>query len=265
MVRVGAIRYLNALPLVAGLEAEPGFEVEYRVPSLLAEGLRRGEFDVALVPQVEASRADDYRIIPGPCISCLGAVRSILLFRRAPWRDIKRVAVDLSSNSSVALLSVLFYLETRRVPELIRVPPRLDPLEQPSQNHLDAMLLIGDPALAANPAHFEVDDLGSLWYRAVGLPFVFAVWLTREGFPQADAERLQQAWRRNLQQRESLARNLVREYPGVLDFPDAYRYLTESIRYSLGAREIESLERFAALRRLAGLDAPASWRPQFLV
>ena len=46
MTRVGALRYLNALPLVDGLEREPVFDsVRYEMPSLLAKDLRSGELD----------------------------------------------------------------------------------------------------------------------------------------------------------------------------------------------------------------------------
>ena len=147
-LRIGALRYLNARPLVVGLDRHEGVEVTYEIPSLLARDLRAGRFDLALVPQVEATRDPRYRIVRGPCVSCDGPVDSILLFSTQSFAAIRRVGVDLSSNTSVELLRALFHLRGLAIPELIEVPPRLDPLRHRGDLELDAILLIGDRALA---------------------------------------------------------------------------------------------------------------------
>ena len=45
MKRIGSVPYLNSVPLTCGIEEE----TEYIVPSALAEKLRAGELDAALV------------------------------------------------------------------------------------------------------------------------------------------------------------------------------------------------------------------------
>ena len=47
--RVGSVRYLNAVPLTRGLESQ----IEFIPPAQLAEKLRRGDLDAALVSITE--------------------------------------------------------------------------------------------------------------------------------------------------------------------------------------------------------------------
>lgn len=268
---LGAIRYLNALPLVAGLERNPDLaETRFEIPSLLAAGLRSGELDLALVPQVEACRDPDYRIVPDLCISCKGAVESILLFRRKEWNELETIGVDLSSNSSVELLKVLFHRRTGRVPRCVPVAPYLDRLRdrpgrapiEGDEPRLDAILLIGDRALAEDRGEYPRDDLGSLWFEQTGLPFVFAVWLGRVGADPRALRAVRQAARSGLAHRTTLVDHFCREQPGLLSPDRALRYVTEVIRYSLGEEEIEAIRSFHAMRRAANL-VTEDWTPRF--
>lgn len=265
-LRIGALRYLNALPLVAGLAEHPLHpDVHYQIPSLLAQDLRAGEFDLALVPQVEASRHAEYRIVPKACVACQGPVESILLFSRKSWSEITRVGVDISSNSSVELLRVLFHVRGQAIPELVPLPPRLDPLRTQSPEFdagLDAMLLIGDRALAEDHGEFPRFDLGALWYESVKLPFVFAVWMGRVDVPDAAIQLVGEVLDANLGRRDELAAAFVREHPDVIDEHGARRYLTETIRYRLGPAERESMLCFARLRAEIG-SVTADWCPRF--
>ncbi|MEE8142128.1 MAG: menaquinone biosynthesis protein [Planctomycetota bacterium] len=261
MTRLGAIRYLNALPLVYGLEDEPAVtEVRYAVPSLLAEDLRSCHLDLALVPQVEATREPSYRIVPGLCIACQGPAESILLFSTREWSRIRRVGVDLSSHTSVELLKVLFHLRGGPIPELVTLPPRLDPLREST---LDAMLLIGDRALVEDHGEFPRFDLGALWTEETQLPFVFAVWLGREGLSPEVVETVQRVAQQGLKRRNALADDFCREHPEVLDQRGARRYLNNTIRYTLGNAELESLLTFHQLRVASGSSVQENWKPQF--
>jgi len=262
-IELGALRYLNALPLVAGLESRA--KVSYAIPSLLARDLRSGEFDLALVPQVEATRDRNYRIVPGCCVSCAGPVDSILLFTTRSWSEIRRVGVDLSSNTSVELLRVLFHLKGAPIPELTSVPPRLDPLRRGSSQYdpeLDGILLIGDRALAEDHGEFPRFDLGALWWEQTGRPFVFAVWLGRESAPAEAVHLVRETLAHNLPRRSELAGEFVREHPGVIDESGARRYLSETIRYHLGDAEVDSLREFHRLRVEIG-SVSDGWWPSF--
>lgn len=268
--RVGAIRYLNALPLVAGLDRDDRLaEVRYEVPSLLARDLHAGRLELALVPQVAVWGRRGFRIVPELCIASRGAVESILLFLRRDLEQLERVGVDSSSRSSVELLRVLLDRRLGRVPELIPVPPTLGALRGAAPDGgrpLDALLLIGDRALAEDTGEFRRLDLGALWTELTGLPFVYAVWAgpapsrsdaVASAASEAAVAAVRHAARHGLRERAALAEAFCREHPEVIDPARARRYLEEVIHYHLGPDELEALWLFHGWRAEAGLDDPS--------
>ncbi len=101
--------YLNTVPLVWGMLHGPQREdvdLSFSIPSVCAEELDREQIEVGLVPVAEIAR-QGLDIVPGVGISCLGAVRSILLFSRVPWRQVRTLAADRSSRTSVELARVI--------------------------------------------------------------------------------------------------------------------------------------------------------------
>ncbi len=52
-VRLGSVGYLNARPLVYGLEQSPRFSLRFDLPSVCARLLHAAEIDVGLVPSIE--------------------------------------------------------------------------------------------------------------------------------------------------------------------------------------------------------------------
>ncbi|MEM7166316.1 MAG: menaquinone biosynthesis protein [Planctomycetota bacterium] len=252
---IGAIRYLNALPLVNGLDSDPQVgEVCYEIPSLLAQGLHAGRFDLALVPQVEVLGAPEYDVVPEICVACAGPVESILLFTDRDWSEIRRVAVDVSSRSSVEMLKVLFQQRTGSVPLCVPAAPNLDPL----RSGFDAVLLIGDRALAEDRGDVPRYDLGQIWWEETGLPFVFAVWAGRRPLAAEAVAAVQRAAQRGVSRHDELAAAFSREHPDVAGPQQAARYLSDVIHYTLGDAEEASLRHFAELRVAAGLALPTS-------
>ena len=107
-VRVGAVNYLNTKPLIHDLEAiSPNIELVLDVPSRLADELRDGRLDVALIPAIEYFRAGSYTVVPNIAIASRGPVLSVTLFSRRPWADVRRVALDVGSRTSAALTEIL--------------------------------------------------------------------------------------------------------------------------------------------------------------
>src|SRR5437867_6399859 len=109
-MRSSAISYLNTAPLMWGFEhgMRPNFEVSYTVPSQCAAELARGTADIGIIPSAAYATIPNLAIIPGVAIASKNAVRSILLMSHKPLDEIKTVALDNSSLTSVALLRVLF-------------------------------------------------------------------------------------------------------------------------------------------------------------
>src|SRR5580692_8766827 len=131
--RIGSVKYLNAAPLTRGLESE----LVLSTPAKLAEMLRRGELDAALVSITEVLFNDSYDILDGIAIASLGEVYSVLLAHKKPLEEVKEVFCDRASLTGLNLLKVL--LAERNL------FPKFKPLESyKAAAKKDFVLLIGD-------------------------------------------------------------------------------------------------------------------------
>ncbi|MQA31474.1 MAG: hypothetical protein GEU82_16840 [Luteitalea sp.] len=253
-VRLGAVGYLNARPLVYGLEHSPRFDLRFDVPAHCAELLHGGATDLGLIPSIEYLRGtgagspdDGYAIVPDLAIASRGPVASVALFTRGPVADVRSIAMDPSSRTSVALLRVLCRRVFRIAPSFEHRGPDIAAMLA----HADAALIIGDAALLIDPADtfrggawsaVEKIDLGAAWTEHTGLPFVYAFWA---GLPDVltprDVTELQQARNRGVGRSDEIAR-------AYFALPDEQaigaRYLRDNIRYSFGSEEQAALECF---------------------
>ncbi|MEQ8765858.1 MAG: menaquinone biosynthesis protein [Planctomycetota bacterium] len=242
--RVGTVPYLNALPLIEGLERPLVVEP----PSRLTESLRAGRVDVALVSTIEYFRGEDLRLVPGMGVVSHGAVGSILVFSKVPIEKIDHLALDRSSRSAATMAKLVLPKAGAPVRKTSDCSPdaRLQDLEA------DAMLLIGDPALRHEEVVPYRFDLGELWQEQTGLPFVYAMWIARGDADLGDLpERLKEARDQGVSKRLEIARAAALEL-GLAENVCA-RYLTEQIHYDVGPREIQGLRRFAAQAAEIGL------------
>jgi chorismate dehydratase len=268
-IRVGAVSYLNSKPLIEGLEdmlrvctETEGIsgELVLDYPSRLADQLARGELDVALIPSVEAFSNLDYEIVSDACVATHGPVMSVKLFSRVPLGEIRSVALDEGSRTSAALVKVM--LEER-----FGVRPALQkfPFEsEVSESTADAVLLIGDRAMHEPAEHFvAVWDLGAEWLAWTGLPFVFAMWVTRRGTDLGPVERLlSQSRDLGLRRLQEIA---CREAAGLRLTEDvAHRYLRDNLYFHLGSAEKNGLRVFHELAQGIGL-VPETSRLAFRV
>jgi D-alanyl-D-alanine carboxypeptidase len=81
-VRIGAVSYLNARPLVHGLQSNAEYSLCFDTPGVLSEKLRLGEIDVGLIPIVEFLRGVGESILPGICIASDGPVHTVKLYSK---------------------------------------------------------------------------------------------------------------------------------------------------------------------------------------
>ena len=253
MWRLGTVPYLNALPLVDGLHEASGLSLIEELPARLAPLLRSGALDLALVSSVELFRTPALGWISGPAITSEGPVASILLYLRVPVRSVRTLALDTSSLSAAAMAQVCLHnFFSVSAPELLSAPPDRTLDEIPG----DAILRIGDPALRTQSGSFQVLDLGAVWTEHTGLPFVYALWLTR---PDLDGKMLtpilKSAAALGAGRRHVLADRFADIH--AMDPQSCRNYLDHNIGYTLGDRELKGLQTYGRLAHQLGLvDVP---------
>ena len=249
--------YLNTVPLVWGLthgQQRDRYDVSFAIPSECADRLADGRADIGIVPVVEVARLG-LQVIPGAGIACNGPVRSILLVSRVPFGEIRTLAADTSSRTSVQLARVILAHRYDAEPVLVPHAPILAGMMAAA----DAALIIGDPALAVDTASLPWRwlDLGDEWKRMTGLPMVFAVWGARAGLPEGawsavdfiDSVRFGM---RDLDRivaeehaRRGMPAGLVRDY------------LSRNVVFDLGDNEQMGMRRFLTLASELPANAPA--------
>lgn len=259
MLRLGAVSYLNTKPLISGLPERLGSlgRLSLDLPSRLADDLRRGELDVALIPSIEYFRGQDYSIVSDAVIACRGPVWSVRLLSRVPVRKIRRLALDEGSRTSAAMIRVLLSEMFALTPETI--PLEID--ERPETVDADAVLLIGDRAMRpAQGVYEEIWDLGDRWCRWTELPFVFAMWVARAGVDTAGLAAILEACRddglsrlEEISEREAATHGLTNE--------DLHRYFAENLHFRLGSGERAGLNAFRDRAQRLGLIPPATAVP----
>ena len=237
--RVGSVKFLNAVPLTRGLEDQ----VVFATPAQLAEMLRAGELDAALVSVTEVLFHDLYDVLDGIAVASLGQVLSVFLAHRSPLEQVRQVYCDTASLTSVSLLKVLL-AERGLKPEFLPLPSYADAARQ------DAVLLIGDPALdfLRAPHEHQIWDLGAEWSELTKLPFVYAIWALRRGI---DTKPIRHALREaKVFGRETLDYTITSRPEYDLEF--RRDYLSWHIHYYLGADEKRGLAKFIELLRKHG-------------
>lgn len=257
-LRLGRIGYVNCYPVYGAVDRRivpvPA-ELVTGTPSELNDLLAAGELDLSVVSAVEYARnAAAYHLLPDLAISSDGPVRSVCLFSRRPAEELDQgtVLLSASSRTSVFLLRLLCQDVWRVRPRFAEARAEAADLDSLAGLPHDGVLIIGDSALvlAGRGTYPHQYDLGEIWKRWTGLPFVFAVWAARR---EADHDRVQQVHRALLESRVwglSHLPDLAAQASQVTGaaIPACVEYLS-GLDYGLGYKELEGLTSF--LRRLA--------------
>ncbi len=261
MLRIAAIEFLNAAPLMAGLDGDQRFALSHTLPSACADALREAEADLGVIPAIELARTPGLIGLGGIGVASRdgegvqGEVRSILLICRRPPAQARTVALDRASRTSAALAQIL--LKHRFGAGCTAVPGDAD--WRKGLERADAALLIGDPALQLSvrggATGLHVYDLAREWREWTGLPFVFALWGVREAVLQPHQDWLPQRLRQALSEGWEGRRELARQWAPRLDLPEeeVLRYLEENVAYHLTPAHTAGLRRYLELAADDGL------------
>ena len=286
-LRISAISYLNTAPLMWDFEhGEAGreFEISYTLPSACARALEAGTADIGIIPAAAYAQIPGLIALPGVAIASRRPVRSILLVSRVPVDQIRTVALDTSSMTSVALTKILFEKWLGGGRTFISMAPNIEDM---LAQH-DAGLVIGDPALQIDRSRYLTLDLAEEWIRHTGKPFVFAFWAVRQqalqehalcgdGRPRLSASRsdarvhapdlatiFQQSRDHGLE--PASLDQIAHEWAPRLALreADVLSYLTENIYYQLDPPCLEGLQLFYRYADEIGA-LPAAPEMRFLV
>ena len=274
---IAAVKFLNARPLIYGLEREPDVRLRLGLPGEMASLLKSGEVDAALIPSIEYARlaADvgerarfrraegdgrtvgprQFVILPVGAVGSRGRVGSVRLFGYVEEARLKRVLLDPFSRTSNALAQILVVRRMGVRPHFV-VPEELGAAGVKaafSGRRPDAELVVGDRGLAAERPEAEWElDLGLEWHRFTHLPLVYAFWVARADGPvERLTTLLHSARERGLRAIEALA-DAAPEAHGV-PADRARRYLEDEIRYDFGSKERTGLEAFFRMAAEEGL------------
>jgi len=238
--RIGCVPYLNGVPLSAWFESSDcsfDLSINYQVPSQLAANLRAGNLDVAMVSIFESFQNPNIAIVPNISVSADGSVKSVRLFSKKTFKDIRTVALDTSSLTSAALTRIV-------LAELIDIKPvyfSMPPNPEEMLKECDACLIIGDLKLFDSPAT-HILDLGQAWKELTGLPFVYAAWLETLPPKQDLHEILLASKEWGLRNLEQLAKESSRKMN--LPLSQTREYLFDIMQYDLSAIKQEAINLF---------------------
>lgn len=274
--RISASSYSNTAPLIwSFLYGANHGKVEIildNAPARSAELLSQNRVDAALVPVIAYQFIENARLVPGVCVGARERVRSVcLLTKGGDLKDVRSVALDVSSRTSVTLTKIIFREFLGFEPEWKDAKPDIDAMLAES----DAALLIGDPALSIGqcsvrdaewseqkpsvvidnnphrrppPSGFKAFDLAELWREHTGLGFVFAMWMTKEAVCPID---FAAARDEGLAHIEEIISNYQSDIG--LNRREMRQYLSENISYSPDESMLAGMELYFKLAAKHGL------------
>ncbi len=253
-MRIAASSYSNTAPLVwSFLYGANRGRVELildNAPARSAELLDARRVDAALVPVIAYQTIDGLRMVPDVCVGAKQKVRSVCLITDGrDLTDVRSVALDASSKTSVVLTKIIFREFLESDPQWRDAEPNIDEMLARS----DAALIIGDPALALSGAvariagRRRVYDLAELWHSYTDLGFVFAMWMTRQERCEID---FAAARDEGLAHLDEIAANYEAEMP--LSHDELRRYLADNISYSVDPSMQAGLDLFYQLAEKQG-------------
>ncbi|MBG84205.1 MAG: hypothetical protein CMJ40_06620 [Phycisphaerae bacterium] len=254
VIRLGVVSYLNTRPIIRGLEAREDIELRQAVPSQLLDQVVDGKVEVGMCSSIDYLRSPiPLKLLRVAPLTCNGETLTVRIFSSVPIEEITRIHCDTDSHTSVALLSILMKEAWGIDSEIIDFDASVR-----SEPWPDTVMLIGDKVVNGPPSsetHPVQIDLGEVWKQLTGLPFVFALWMTRSDACETMLAHVFHSLRDNLDRNLRSIEEFIEEEARLHDWPLdlASRYLNGLIRYELGPSELAGLKKFHELAVKHGL------------
>jgi chorismate dehydratase len=178
-IKLSIVSYLNSKPFLYGLfldGIDQQLDLSLDIPSLLAQKLIEGQIDIGLVPVAAIPQIPNAQIISDYCIGTIGEVKTVCIYSHIPIQKVEQLYLDFHSRTSVALTKVL-------LKEYWKLSPQLLQAEEGYIHKIEgttAGLVIGDRTMGLEERFAYTYDLGEIWKKHTGLPFVFAAWVSNK-------------------------------------------------------------------------------------
>lgn len=237
-IKVGAVSYLNARPLIYGIKGadilRDEMEIIEEYPSKLVKMLIDDEIDMGLVSTASIPFLKTPHLVSDYVIAATQDVASVCLFSEVPIEEIDTVLLDYQSRTSINLCKILMQFHWKKDVQYI--------LTKEEYAHdikgKTAGVIIGDRALLQRQNFPYIYDFSREWLAFTGKPFVFAAWIANKEIPKDFLERFNEAnshWADYIDQ-------IITEHP----FPsyDLRYYFTYNINYEVTTEMKEGLKLF---------------------
>jgi chorismate dehydratase len=238
-IRITAISYYNTLPFIYGLKHSgllSGYELNLEVPSISARKIISQEAEIGLIPVGALPGIPDYQLVSNLCIGADKEVKSVLLLANVALQDVKTIYLDTDSLTSVNLVRILAKEYWNINPEWKSISELTGKLSTD-----EGMVLIGDKTFGLCGQYPFCYDLAGEWIKFTGLPFVFAVWISRQPMPSYFEKSFQAALAWGVEHREESI--IMAKNPHITDL-ELISYLKNDISYSLDEQKKKGMELF---------------------
>jgi chorismate dehydratase len=237
-LKISAVSYLNTIPFVYGILKSghlENFRLDLDVPSVCAERLKKGEVDAALVPVGAIPDFDNPFIVSEFCIGAVGKVKTVLLLSQKPLEQIDNIYLDYDSKTSVKLVKILAEHHWKISPQW----SNLNPGQSDHPVQLASLVAIGDKTFELVKDYKYVYDLAEEWIRFTGLPFVFAVWLSKKQLPAIFIDQLNEALLFGLQHKAESLEYFKDKLPSC---DDCLSYLENNISFQFDEEKKKGMQ-----------------------
>ncbi len=238
-VRITAVSYYNTLPFIYGIRHSgllSGYDLSLDVPSECARKLISDEADIGLIPVGALPGIPAYHVVSNLCIGADKDVKSVLLLSNMDLPHIKTIYLDSDSLTSVTLVKIL-------AEKYWEINPQWKSLSElkGKLSTDEGMVLIGDKTFGLSTQYAFCHDLAGEWIKFTGLPFVFAVWISRKPLPTEFKVAFQSALAWGVEHREKSV--IMAEKPHITE-QQLISYLKNDISYTLDEQKVEGMELF---------------------
>lgn len=243
-LRVTAVSYLNTKPFIYGIfrsSFSDLIDLSLDIPSVCARKLATGEADLALAPVAIIPALQEAHLVSEFCIGATGPVKTVCIFSEKPIEDVRYLYLDFHSKTSATLAPLLCR-------EYWKIQPELLPATEGYERKIGgdtAGLIIGDRAIGRERDFPFVYDLGEIWVKWTGLPFVFAAWVSTQALDPLLVDHFNNALQAGIDHIPELSK-IIPTIPGI----DVEDYFRHNISYELDEAKWQGLQHF--LHQVAG-------------